>query len=157
MNERGVSVGLDLAENEKAAGNKAMASKDRELAVKHYSEAIECLWDAKAQNPDGDDLKKLKTLFSVCFANRAAARLLEGEGQDAKKALEDATQALEFDEDYAKAYWRAACSHVLLLDKPAALKLLEKALQRQALARDKALNDLLIEIHGGIPTTVRRV
>ena len=103
MNEKGVSVGIQIAENEKAAGNKAMANKDRDLAVKHYNEAIECLLDAKAQKPDGEDLKKVTALFGVCFANRSAAWLLEGEGQDPKKALEDALQAIKFNEDYAKA------------------------------------------------------
>lgn len=103
MNEQGVGVGIRLAETEKAVGNKAMASKDRETAAKHYTEAIECLLDVKAQNPDGEDLKKMKALFSICFANRAAAWLLEGDEQDPKKALGDALQAITFDGDYAKA------------------------------------------------------
>ena len=41
--------------------------------------------------------------MAVVLANRAAAWLLDGEGQDAKKALQDAELAVTFDEEYGKA------------------------------------------------------
>ncbi len=94
---------MQTAESEKALGNKAIASKNRSNAVKHYTEAIECLLDARSQNPTDVEQKKIISLLSICLANRAAAWLMDGQGQDPKKALEDATQASVFDENYGKA------------------------------------------------------
>ncbi|PSR75757.1 hypothetical protein PHLCEN_2v8874 [Hermanssonia centrifuga] len=102
-NKEGVLTGLSTAESEKTLGNQAVARKDRLKAVRHYTEAIECLQDARAQSPTEDELKKIKSLVSVCYANRAAAWLMEGTGQDPKKALEDAECAVRFDETYGKA------------------------------------------------------
>ena len=65
-------------------------------------EAIECIVDASAQKPTDEEEKELVRLWTVCFANRAAAWLMEGPGQDGKKALEDATEAVGKDENYAK-------------------------------------------------------
>lgn len=101
-NKAGVAQGLRNAEREKASGNAAIARKDRTKAVAHYTEAIECLVDASAQKPTDEEEKQLERLWVVCFANRAAAWLLEGPGQDAKKALDDATEAVKRDEGYAK-------------------------------------------------------
>ena len=102
-NKEGVVKGINQAESEKSQGNQAVARKDRNGAIKHYTEAIECLHDAKAQNPTEEELKKLKSLFSICFSNRAAAWLMDGAGQDPKRALQDATDALTFDQNYGKA------------------------------------------------------
>lgn len=102
-NKQGVTSGIRSAESEKALGNRAIARKDRTDAVKHYTEAIESLYSARVQNPTEEERKQVDKLFSVCYANRAAAWLMEGQGQDPNKALKDAEDAANFDEHYAKA------------------------------------------------------
>lgn len=103
MNVAGVAKGLAAAESEKALGNQAVARKDRAQAVVHYTEAIEALHDTRAQSPTDDEHKKIKTLLGVCLSNRAAAWLLPGDGQDARKALKDADEAISHSPEYGKA------------------------------------------------------
>ena len=67
--------------------------------MKHYTEAIESLRDAWAQDPDEEENALILTLLTVCYGNRAAAWLLAGAGQEPREALKDADSALEFDED----------------------------------------------------------
>lgn len=97
-------LGLQQAEGAKAFGNHAMKSNKRADAVKYYGEAIACLHDAWSQKPTETQTKQIKNLMSVCLSNRAAAWLLEGEDQDAKKALKDAEEAIDRDPGYNKAY-----------------------------------------------------
>lgn len=104
MNLAGVAQGLSAAESQKALGNQTVARKDRAGAVAHYTEAIESLHDAWGQKPTDEEDKKIRTLLCVCLANRAAAWLLPGTGQDARKALKDAEEAIARDAEYGKAY-----------------------------------------------------
>lgn len=103
LNVKGVAKATKRADQEKQLGNAAVARKDRDTAVKHYSEAFEFLRDAVAQNPTDAEKRGLQKRMAVVLSNRAAAWLLQGEGEDAKKALQDAEQATSFDEDYGKA------------------------------------------------------
>ena len=103
MNIAGVAKGIQTAETEKTRGNQAFAKKNRVAAVQHYTDAIDELVHAAAQKPTDAEEKKIKGMLAVCFANRAAAYLLPGEGQDAQKALEDADQAITQDAEYSKA------------------------------------------------------
>lgn len=151
MNVQGVAKGLASAESEKALGNAAVARKDRADAVKHYTEAIESLLDARGQSPTNDELKKIKSMLSICMANRAAAYLMEGKGQDPKKALQDAQDATKMDEDYGKAYYRLAKAYQLLSEPSKAIDTLSEALRRPKLSKDKGLIDALIDAFGGLP------
>ncbi len=101
-NVAGVAKDIRSAESAKERGNKAFASKNRGQAVKLYTEAIESLKDAWAQKPSDAEERKIKSMFAVCYSNRAASYLLPGEGQDAQSALDDANNAVKYDADYAK-------------------------------------------------------
>lgn len=102
-NKKGVVQGLKQAEAQKTLGNQAIKQKQRNDAVKHYSNAVECLQDAWSQRPTDNQAKEIKNLMSVCLCNRAAAWLMDGAGQDAKRALKDADEAIERDPSYNKA------------------------------------------------------
>lgn len=104
LNQRGVKISLDLAENDKAAGNYAFQKRDRFAAIKFYTDAIGHLLDALSQKPLPSDEARANKLMCVCFANRSATYLLPGDGIDLKKALADGESAEKVDPDYAKAY-----------------------------------------------------
>ncbi|KAI0340343.1 hypothetical protein BDW22DRAFT_1360285 [Trametopsis cervina] len=145
-NVQGVALGMSTAQTEKTLGNKALGQKNRDEAVKHYTEAIECLRDAISQNPTKEQEKEIEELFSVCFTNRSAAWMMEGNGIDLKKALEDAEEAAQWNGDYHKAYYRQAKSHQLLGDTTRAVEVLIGALSRPKLAGEKGLNNFLKEL-----------
>ncbi|TFK82260.1 hypothetical protein K466DRAFT_530642 [Polyporus arcularius HHB13444] len=152
-NVAGVAKDIRSAESAKERGNKAFASKNREQAVKLYSEAIESLNDAWAQKPSDAEERKIKSMFAVCYSNRAASYLLPGEGQDAKKALDDANNAVKYNPDYAKGYYRKAKAQQLLAQTSGAIDTLTSALSKANLAGEKGLNDALVEAYGGFPQT----
>jgi hypothetical protein len=102
MNKQGVSEGRRLGAFAKAEGNAAFAQKDRPVAVKGYTQAIKHLIDALSQRPDLNEKKDLENQLAICYANRAAAWLIEGEGMDAKKAVDDGVAAEETDPMYPK-------------------------------------------------------
>ncbi|CCM05405.1 uncharacterized protein FIBRA_07621 [Fibroporia radiculosa] len=151
LNVAGVAKGIVTAESEKALGNEAVGRKDRAEALKHYTEAIENLVEALAQKPTDAETKRCKNLLSVCLSNRAAAHLLEGDGRDPKKALEDAEQATEMDGNYGKAYYRQAKAYQFLSEPPKAIDVLTTALRKPSIASDKGLNDALVDAYGGFP------
>lgn len=151
LNVKGIAKATKRAEEEKRLGNEAIGRKDRASAVKHYSEAYEFLADAIAQNPVDGEKRDIKRAMAICLANRAAAWLMEGEGQDAKTALTDAERATTFDENYGKAYYRQAKAHQLLDARESSINVLTAALKRASLASDKGLNDALVDAYGGFP------
>ena len=102
MNANGVATAVRNAKHEKGLGNEAFSRRERAQAVTHYTEAIEYLHDAAAQQPTDEEKSNIQGTMAVCFANRAAAWLLPGEGQDPQKALDDASAAVEHDAGYAK-------------------------------------------------------
>ena len=84
-------------------GNQALANRDRQKAIEHYTEAIESLRDAISQKPTKEDRSVITELISVCYTNRSAAWMMEGKGEDPKKALQDAEDAVRWNENYVKA------------------------------------------------------
>ncbi|KAI0693695.1 hypothetical protein C8T65DRAFT_63286 [Cerioporus squamosus] len=127
----GVAKGIRSAELAKERGNRAFASKNRDQAVALYTEAIESLKDAWAQKPSDAEEKKIKAMFAVCYSNRAASYLLPEEGQDALKALDDANNAIKYDADYAKGYYRKAKAQQLLSQTSEAIDTLTSALSKR--------------------------
>jgi hypothetical protein len=87
----------------KTEGNTAFAQRRREPALEAYSRAIEIYDAVVAQRLDPDHTANTNTQLTICYANRAAAWLLDGPGEDAQKALEDGRAAEKVDPGYAKA------------------------------------------------------
>jgi DnaJ family protein C protein 7 len=81
---------MNRQEEAKEKGNTAFKANNYEDAVKYYTEGIE-------QDP------KNKNLVSQMYANRAAAKM---KMKDYKDALNDCDKAIQFNENYAKAYLR---------------------------------------------------
>jgi len=104
LNQQGVEASLLLAEKAKTAGNKAFSKKDRQSAIKAYSEALSHLVDVLSQKPNDEDENQAVNLRAICFANRAATYLVPGNGMDLQKALEDGKAAESVNPSYAKAY-----------------------------------------------------
>ncbi|CAA7267660.1 unnamed protein product [Cyclocybe aegerita] len=146
LNEEGVRNGLVLAEKAKVVGNNAFSQKDRKAAVKAYGEALSWLLDVLAQKPDTADEEKAKKLQAVCYANRAAAYLIPGEGINLRKALQDGKDAEKADPGYAKAYVRQATANQLLGKKDDALDAIARALRCKDLENDTGLVDRFIEL-----------
>lgn len=146
LNQRGVKISLDLAENDKAAGNSAFQKRDRFAAIKFYTDAIGHL-DALSQKPLPSHEARANKLMCVCFANRSATYLLPGDGIDLKKALADGESAEKVDPDYAKAYARQATACKQLGDHESAKDIVAKAISRPALSMDEGLVNLLINLY----------
>ncbi|KAI0826083.1 hypothetical protein BC629DRAFT_47313 [Irpex lacteus] len=145
-NVKGVAQGLSTGQSEKSLGNQALASKDRQKALKHYTEAIESLQDAISQSPNAEEEKKIAELMSVCYTNRSAAWMMGGGGFDPKRALKDAEDGVKWNENYSKAFYRQAKSYYLLGEKTKAVGVLRGALARPQLRDDKGLSDYLKEL-----------
>jgi small glutamine-rich tetratricopeptide repeat-containing protein alpha len=101
----------ELAEELKKDGNKLLAAKDYEGAIKKYSEAI-ALDDQNA----------------VYFANRAAAYSQAGKHD---LAAQDAKQALHVNPDYSKAYSRLGHAEFCLGNYQEAISAYEKGLDKE--------------------------
>ncbi|THH29493.1 hypothetical protein EUX98_g4696 [Antrodiella citrinella] len=151
MNKTGIAEGLRSGSRSKVLGNDAMKRKNRPDAVRHYTDAVGWLWGAASQKPDTKELKEIDALWSVCLGNRAAAYLMDGEGQDAAKALQDALEACKLNKDYAKAYYRQAQAFQILNEQSKAIEAIIAALHRPSLSKDQSLNDTLLELYGGLP------
>jgi len=146
-----VSRLLHAAETAKARGNVAFAGRVQSAALEEYSTAIEALVTASLQKATDAEMRRIKPLMSVCYANRAAVYLMEGPWRDAEEALKDAKEAVLRDADYAKAYYRQAKAHQALSQSSEAIDVLTKALRRPSLASDPGLNDALVDAYGGFP------
>lgn len=103
LNQKGKVSSTTLAKNSKDDGNKAFAAKDREAALKAYTNALSHIRDIFAQRPDVEEEKAAKKLMAICLSNRAATYLIPGTGCDASKALQDGKAAEEVDPGYNKA------------------------------------------------------
>ncbi|KAI0795564.1 hypothetical protein C8Q75DRAFT_803434 [Abortiporus biennis] len=154
-NKAGVAKGLRDADKAKALGNQAISQKNRKNAVKYYTDAINSLTDALAQMPTEEEEREGKAMLSICLANRAAAHLMDGEGQSPKEALNDGKLSVKLNESYAKAYYRQAKALELLGNIEESINVLADALSKPQLAEDSGLNDTLIELYGGVPDEER--
>ena len=103
LNKKGFSTYMNLAAQRKNEGNRAFATGNRSTAVGAYQDAIEYILDAMAQSPSDESDRLAKRHLAICYANRSAARLLEGDGMDAEGALADGRLAEDADSSYAKA------------------------------------------------------
>jgi hypothetical protein len=103
FNEEGIKKAKTLGAEAKAKGNLAFAKKERQPAVEAYSKATRLYLDVLDMKPDDQDKKEAEKQLAVCYANRAAAWLIDGSGGDASKALEDGKKAEEAVPGYAKA------------------------------------------------------
>ncbi|KAF4614920.1 hypothetical protein D9613_002768 [Agrocybe pediades] len=146
LNKKGVKIGMELAEKEKASGNKAFAKKDRKAAIEAYSAAVGHTTDVLSQKPDIKEQEKATKLRAVCLANRAAAQLLPGDDMNAKSALEDGKAAETLDPSYAKAYARQAAASEALGNITEAQDAIARALRRKDLENDSALVDRFLSL-----------
>lgn len=139
---------------------------DRTKALAGYTDAIGKLVSALSQQPTDEQRRASSRLMAVCLSNRAATYLLEGEGYDAAKALEDGRKAERYDADYGKGYvsfrtscrrgylllhiiaryYRQAKAYEALADLDKAQEVLRRALAHPSLATDGALLKLLNEL-----------
>ncbi|KAL2825649.1 DUF89-domain-containing protein [Aspergillus cavernicola] len=113
------SSDMEAATALKVQGNKAFASHEWPAAIEFYTKAIE--------KYDKDP---------SFFSNRAQAHFkLEAYGF----AIADATNALELDPAYIKAYWRRALANSAILNYREAAKDLKAVLKREPTNRDAKL------------------
>jgi len=147
LNEDGVRKALVSADKLKSAGNAAFTRKNRSEAVKAYSGAIDALTDVLSMTPDIEDEKKAKKQLAICYANRAAAYLISGAGEDPNKAIKDGKSAQQWDPTYSKAYIRQATAHQLLGNTEIAKDAVAGALHLPELENDTGLVDRLIELY----------
>ncbi|KAI0065796.1 hypothetical protein BV25DRAFT_1595569 [Artomyces pyxidatus] len=139
---------VKLAQTAKAAGNTAFAQKDREGAVKAYTEAIEQATIAIEEGASEESVERsgVHLLLAVCLSNRAATYLLQGDDLDAHKALRDAEMAERSDKSYVKAYYRQSRAHELLGDINSAKAAIERALSCASITDKQGLAARLSEL-----------
>ncbi|PPR04978.1 hypothetical protein CVT24_010436 [Panaeolus cyanescens] len=150
INQKHIPMSMKLAEEAKLAGNQAFAAKNRPVAIKAYTEAINHLHDVMSQNPTEEQSSKAKKLMAICLSNLSATHLLPGTGQAAEPALKAGKTAEVADPSYAKAYARQASALVILGKKDEAIETIIRALKRKDLENESGLVDRLIELltHG---------
>ncbi|KAF9533411.1 hypothetical protein CPB83DRAFT_782965 [Crepidotus variabilis] len=146
LNHKGKITAMTRAEKAKNEGNKSFSKKDREAALKSYKQALDLVEDVLCQKPTEAEEKAAKKLQAICFANRAAAYMIPGEGCDASKALEDGKAAEAADPSYNKSYIRQASAYQSLGDLDGAKDAIARALKRKDLENDNGLVDRFIEL-----------
>jgi len=151
--ESSIAKAIQRADEEKRLGNAAFARKEKIAALDHYTKAHGLLADAGFRTLEEEEKRQLARLLAVCLANRAAVWLMDGTRQYAQDALEDAKQALDFDSDYGKAYYRQAKAYLLMDAREKSINVLTKALKRPMLLSDEGLVEALVEAYGGFPET----
>ncbi|KAH9915214.1 uncharacterized protein B0H18DRAFT_1042181 [Fomitopsis serialis] len=151
--ESSIAKAIQRADEEKRLGNAAFGRKEKIAALDHYTKAHGLLADAAFRTLEREEKRQLTRSLAVCHANRAAAWLIEGTSQDAQNALRDAKQALDFDCDYGKAYYRQAKAYLLMDAREKSINVLTKALKRPKLSSDQGLVEGLVEAYGGFPET----
>ncbi|KDR80069.1 hypothetical protein GALMADRAFT_1177526 [Galerina marginata CBS 339.88] len=134
---------ISLATEKKEAGNKAYAMKDQAAAVDAFMDAISCVQKGTIISCDIDGTRNI---MAVCHGNCSAARLLNGERRDVKKALDDATMAVRLDEHYAEGYIHLSRAYEALGIYSQAEESLARALRRPQLENDANLVDCLIAL-----------
>ncbi|KAI0040713.1 hypothetical protein FA95DRAFT_1566171 [Auriscalpium vulgare] len=83
-------------------GNALYARRERRAALDAYDEAVDSLEHVEVLGYGGADARRARPALAVALANRAAAHLLAGPGQDARKALADGSAAVRADPRYVK-------------------------------------------------------
>jgi len=121
---------LKKADELKLEGNKAMARKDFNEAIKKYTEAIE-----------------ITPRNAVFLSNRAAAH---SSLRDHESAVKDAQAAIDVDPNYSKAYSRLGLANYALNKPKEALEAYKKGLEKEGTNQSKAMKK-------GYETAKRRV
>jgi hypothetical protein len=114
LNEKGYKTCMEIAEREKAAGNKAFAANNRKAALEAYEKAIDALCDAARQALSLEEEKRVDRMIAICYSNRAATHMMPGVELDAQKALDDGQVAEKADPSYNK--WFVGYPTVLSCD-----------------------------------------
>ncbi|KAH6918910.1 hypothetical protein BKA70DRAFT_1367014 [Coprinopsis sp. MPI-PUGE-AT-0042] len=146
LNKKGYKAYMDIAEREKAAGNKAFAANKRKAALNAYEKAIDALSDASGQALSLEEEKKVKRMLAICYSNRAATHMMPGPGLNVQKALDDGQVAEKADPSYNKCYVRQAAAFQHLKQYRDAVEAITRALRRKELESDTGLVDKLVEI-----------
>ncbi|KAG7094259.1 hypothetical protein E1B28_007863 [Marasmius oreades] len=142
-----ISRCMAMANHFKEKGNQSFKAGKRKEALDLYQHAIDSLFKIfGAGDPDEEQVEKASRWIAVCRANRAATWLLNGEGKDAEKALEEAKMAENLYPGYAKGYFRQACAFQALGKLAEAQDAVVRGLKRSELERDTSLADVLIEL-----------
>jgi tetratricopeptide (TPR) repeat protein len=89
----------------KALGNKAFIENNFELAENIYTEALTQLESTKSEESTEEDTIRHRSSCAILLTNRAASRI-QLEKYDL--GLADASQAIEYDAEWVKAYYRKA-------------------------------------------------
>ncbi|KIM46889.1 hypothetical protein M413DRAFT_440461 [Hebeloma cylindrosporum] len=139
---------IEMATSVKERGNEAFANHDRVAAVALYEAAVEDVEKLLLKGMSHEEDRKLeaKSLLAVCWANCAAARMLEipGYGCDLEGAKANAESAIAADPGYAKGYIRLSRAHELLGNMSAAKDALARGLRQKGLKNNFGLADHLI-------------
>ncbi|KAF9009361.1 hypothetical protein BDQ17DRAFT_1421550 [Cyathus striatus] len=135
---------VEEAEGLKNKGNAAFSRRDRAAAMDAYTEATHCLHVALSLNLDADEEKIAERQLAICYANRAACRLLQGNGIDIRGALEDGEQAEKMDPVITNP---SAYQAMGKMDE--AQDVIVRALLRPDLENDAGLVDRLIDLQTG--------
>ncbi|KAI0047324.1 hypothetical protein FA95DRAFT_1559154 [Auriscalpium vulgare] len=118
---------FEKAEEFKLKGNVLYGRRERAAAVEAYAEAADICEHVLLLGHAERDMRGAEKLRAVCLANRAAAHLLDGPGQDVQQALSDGVEAERADSEYVKGYLRQMRAHVLLKNLGEARRVLERA------------------------------
>lgn len=92
-----------MANKYKEKGNQAFKAGKRDEALELYEAAIDAVYKIWGSGvPDQELETKAYRLVAVCYANRSAMWMIEGEGKDEEKALDASKMAERSDPGYAK-------------------------------------------------------
>jgi tetratricopeptide (TPR) repeat protein len=89
-------------ERHKEEGNAAFRRGDRKGAIAAYTQALRRFEDAHCQKVLEEDKKVVMKLMALTIANRSAAAVSPGEGQDIELAINDGKKAILANPHYAK-------------------------------------------------------
>ncbi|KAK1226657.1 hypothetical protein PQX77_010369 [Marasmius sp. AFHP31] len=134
----------------KEQGNQAFKAGKRDEALQLYQAAIDAVYKIwGGGDPDKEQERKAYRLIAMCYANRSAAWMIEGEGGDAEKALDAGKKAEHTDPGYAKGYFRQARALGTLGKIKETQEVIIRGLKRPELERDSSLAEVLIELQTG--------
>ncbi|KAI0066678.1 hypothetical protein BV25DRAFT_1820728 [Artomyces pyxidatus] len=132
---------IELAIDANKRGIAELASANRANAMHAYTEAIQHIHFAGLVALEEKQKEAVKTLYSVCLANRACALLQSGEKMDACFALLDAEASEVLSPGFSKAYhcqWKA---HEILGNVYASQDVTERALKNIGLGHWRQLRN----------------
>ncbi|KAJ2925094.1 hypothetical protein H1R20_g11991, partial [Candolleomyces eurysporus] len=133
-------------ERHKEEGNIAFRKGDRKGAIAAYTQSLRRFEDAHCQKVLEEDKKAVMKLMAMTIANRSAAAVLPGEGQDIELAINDGKKAILANPHYAKGYARLAKAHHANGELSEAQEALAQALRLPELENEVGLVDMFIDL-----------